>query len=353
VRSQASAGCPGRRSLGGAAITDHDAVASGTGASGTGAPDAGASDPAPATPADPAPAPRWDSRRGWIVTVVLLTAGVIALVAASALLLIALRAADARLDRQDERISEQQKTIDEQERLIDQKETFGEAMQGLLATARQFEGVPVGELVAPGTLRQLAHTAWRHRYDADALKSDVTAVRALAESLSTQLEDARAQQSVNATGSVYESVIDELGGGFVTTSIDAADDLCEADVWGCVLSAEPRAVHIDAADSTQPYMSDWVKTGVAYHEFAHVLQLTNVEQSESALAAFDGDREIMADCFALTYLDGWTLDHRIWVSSTEYWDISVGYGHTCDDRQKQAVRDWYSQLGYRSEPVTQ
>lgn len=301
----------------------------------------------------PDPAPRRARRRGWIITVVLLAAAVVALAVASTLLLVKLQAADAQLDQQDERISELQKTVKEQEGLIDRKETFGAAMEGLLETARQFEGMRVGQLVPHGGLRSLTHSAWRHRHDAELLETDIAEANALTASLGAQLEDARALAAVNATGSVYERVLDELGGGFVTTSIDAADELCQADVWGCVAVAEPREVHIDVVDSTRPFMTDWLKTGVAYHEFAHVLQLTNPEQSESALAAFGGDSEIMADCFALTYLDGWTLDHRIWVSSTSYWDVSVGYRHTCDDAQKQAVRDWYSRLGYRSEPITQ
>ena len=71
------------------------------------------------------------------------------------------------------------------------------------------------------------------------------------------------------------------------------------------------------------------------------------------LEAFGGDSETMADCFALTYLDGWTLDHEIWVSPTQYWDVSIGYGYTCNETQKQAVRDWYASSGSASSAISQ
>jgi hypothetical protein len=100
-------------------------------------------------------------------------------------------------------------------------------------------------------------------------------------------------------------------------------------------------------------MTEWLRTGVAYHEFAHVLQMMNPAPTEQALEHFAGDDETMADCFALTYLDGWTLEHRVWINRHDYWDIDIGYGHVCDDAQKQAVQDWYGTLGFQLEPITQ
>ncbi len=69
--------------------------------------------------------------------------------------------------------------------------------------------------------------------------------------------------------------------------------------------------------TSQPWMTDFIQTGIAYHEFAHVLQFTNPEATDAAVAAFGGDVETMADCYSLTYLLGWTLDHTVWVSSFE------------------------------------
>ena len=100
-------------------------------------------------------------------------------------------------------------------------------------------------------------------------------------------------------------------------------------------------------------MTDWLRTGIAYHEFAHVLQFTNPGPTDTALESFDGDTETMADCFALTYLDGWTLDHTIWINRYRYWEVSIGYGYTCNETQRQVVRDWYGQLGFQSRPITQ
>lgn len=84
-----------------------------------------------------------------------------------------------------------------------------------------------------------------------------------------------------------------------------------------------------------------------------MLQFTNPELTEEAVEAFGGDHETMADCFALTYLAGWTLDHRVYVTRYSWWDVNIGYGYTCNDSQKQVVRDWYTQLGYTSEPISQ
>ncbi|WP_345751394.1 hypothetical protein [Microbacterium rhizophilus] len=301
-------------------------------------------------PAEPVSPPRPRRRTGWIVA---LGIGVIALAVGVALLLLELQSMNARMERQQERIEQQERQIEEQKGLIDRKETFGTAMEELTATAREFEGVGVGGLVPSWQLSYLAESAWRHRYDAAAVERGTDEAIALMAQLSTRLMDARSQASGNSTGSVYEEVVDRLGDGFATTSIDDADRLCGADVLGCVDSAGPRTVHIDAAGAALPYMTDWLKTGIAYHEYAHVLQLTNPAPTESALAAFDGDHEWMADCFALTYLDGWSLDHRVWVSSFQYWDVSVGYGRTCDASQQEVLGDWHSQLGYRSEPVAQ
>lgn len=270
----------------------------------------------------------------------------IALAAGVVLLLLQLQTMQERLDQRDQK-------IEEQKGLIERKETFGAAMQELMTTAERFEPVRIGGLVPQWQLEYLAQTAWRHRYDAAALDGYTQEAGALTEDLASRLAEAESEASANATGSAYESALDALGGGFVTTVIDDADALCGSDVYGCVLSADPQVVHVDSSDISLPYMTDRLKTGIAYHEFAHVLQLTNPEPTETALAAFDGDHETMADCFSLTYLDGWTLDNRVWVDAYQYWDITLGYGLVCDEGQRQVVRDWYEQLGDDIAPVSQ
>jgi hypothetical protein len=88
-----------------------------------------------------------------------------------------------------------------------------------------------------------------------------------------------------------------------------------------------------------------MRTGVAYHEFAHVLQFTNPQPTAEAVTAFGGDMETMADCYALTFLDGWTLDHEVWTTPYEGWEVSVGYGYVCDEAQRQVIREWAAKLG--------
>jgi hypothetical protein len=239
-------------------------------------------------------------------------------------------------------------TIDEQEQIIEQKEIFGAAMGELVDTAAEFDGVLFHDLVPAGRIQSLADRGWTHRWDADALDRDADAASTVTEELRAILT---AAQDLSATGNVsgttYEATIDSLGLGFVDTNVRAdADAFCGGDVLGCVDPEHPYVVHFDATEVGQPYLTSWVQTGIAYHEFAHVLQETNVAATRTAVVAFGGDIETMADCFALTYLPGWTLDHRIWTSSYQYWDLSVGYGYVCDETQRQAVRDWYDSLPY-------
>ncbi|MEX1077545.1 MAG: hypothetical protein WED09_00360 [Homoserinimonas sp.] len=258
-----------------------------------------------------------------------------------------------KLDDANTRIDDQQRQLQEQQELIEKKETFGTAMQDLMDTAGEFNGVLLTSIVPVGRYQVLASRAWGDRWDPRALDRDIADVRAESKDLEDLLSDASAELGTNSSGSTYEAVIDRLGGGYIASVVGDIDTLCEADVLGCVISNDPLTVNFNADENSAPYMSDWLRTGVAYHEYAHVLQLMNPEATEIALESFEGDDETMADCFSLTYLDGWTLDHRIWMNAYDYWDVDIGYGHTCNDVQRQAVRDWYGQLGFQLSPITQ
>ena len=273
----------------------------------------------------------------------------VALAAAIAVLVILF----IRLDGANTRIEKQDGQLEEQRELIEKKETFGAAMKVLMDTAAGFEGVLMTSIVPLDRYEAIAGQAWSHRWDPFQLDGDIADARAATADLDELLSAATVEATTNSTGTTNEAVIDQLGGGYVASVIDDADTLCETDVLACVISNDPYTVHFDAADSSVPYMTDWLRTGLAYHEFAHVLQMTNPAPTETALESFGGDQETMADCFALTYLDGWTLDHTIWVSSYQYWEVSVGYGYTCNDAQRQAVRDWYGQLGVQVRPISQ
>ena len=183
-------------------------------------------------------------------------------------------------------------------------------MQSLQSKAAEFDGNLLTAIVPVDEYEVLASKAWAHRWESFELDGDIAEAQAALQKLTDLQAAAATQVSSNVTGTTNEAVIDSLGGGYVASVVDDADTLCESDVLACVVSDDPYTVHFDAADITLPYMTDFIRTGLAYHEFAHSLQMTNPGPTEVALEAFGGDPETMADCFALTYLDGWKLDHR-------------------------------------------
>lgn len=281
-----------------------------------------------------------------IVTIILL---LLALITAIVFLVIYL----GELSDANDLIDEQKQEIEDQQELIDKKETFGAAMMELLDTASTFEGTLYGTIVPTDSYTLTASRAWTHRWDLADLDEDIATIREDTAELQAIIDAAAIEASTNTTGSVYESVTDSLGQGYVSSLLYDADTFCESDVIACVSDDDPYTVHFDLADNNVEYTNDFIRTGVAYHEFAHVLQITNPELTEVALDSFDGDHEIMADCFALTYLDGWTLEHRVYITSYSWWEVNIGYGYTCDESQRQVVRDWYTQLGYKSAPISQ
>ncbi|MFB9640759.1 hypothetical protein [Agromyces lapidis] len=264
-----------------------------------------------------------------------------------------------QLDAAQNRISEQEQELEQQRELIDEKETFGAAMDALLESTVKFDDVLTASVVPWEDYRRLAVQAWAHRWDADAVASDTRAVEQAAAELDASWNEAQQQAGSNASGSGYEAVIDRLSGGFVSSVVDDAKAICadgddggDRELLACVFNDDPYVVHFDAAADSVPYMNDELRAGIAYHEFAHVLQITNPTATREALPAFDGDGEVMADCFALTFLDGWQLDHRIWTSDYEYWDVNIGYGTACTGAQQQVVRDWHAKLGVELQPVS-
>lgn len=256
-----------------------------------------------------------------------------------------------QLDEARARISDQQQQLDQQRELIEQKQQFGAAMQGVYDTVQPLVGLPYSTLVPWTQYDLLAARAWNHRWKPDGLREDAASARQLAADLTVRVDAAAAQAASNTSGTAWEATIDRLGSGWVTTVIDAGDTACGANAIACVLSADPYTVHVAARAQTDPTMTEWIRTGVAYHEYAHVLQLTNPEATDPAVAAFGGDYEAMADCYALTFLDGWTLDHQVPIDASSYWEVSVGYGYTCVESQRQVIRDWVGGLGLVVQPA--
>lgn len=276
--------------------------------------------------------------------------GALALVAIAAglgILWLAMQLDDARSQITDQRqqITDQQRRIDEQNELIDRKEQFGAAMADLYETVEPLVGLPYATLVPWARVDEFATHAWIHRWNADALARDVADVEAFATDLAARSDAAQAQAAANASGTPWESTLDSLGRGWVSMAVDEGGTPCGADALACVSDADPFTVRVNGATRTDPTMTDWIRTGIAYHEYAHVLQFTNPAATQTALAAFAGDPETMADCYALTFLDGWSLDHDVPIDESSYWQVSVGYGYTCDGGQRQVIRDWVDGLG--------
>jgi len=293
----------------------------------------------PAAASAPPPKPKRRRRIGWIITVTLLS---LAVLGVGALLVLTYL-----------RLQEALTVIEQQNDLIDEKQTFSAAMTDLVAKTTEFDGIKVGALVPQDRLDLLAARGWLNRRDADAMSGVTSDVRAEIASLDGLLTTAAQQAAENSSDTTYEATIDALGGGFVVTAIDNADKLCHDDVLGCVAGDDPYTVHIDKADTKLPYMTSFIRKGLSFHEFAHVLQYTNPVASDEAVKSFKGDYEKMADCFALAYLKGWKLHHTVWVSDFEYYEVDVGYGYTCNSKQKALIREWYEGLGYASQPITQ
>lgn len=340
--------CPERgHTISGSDTPPVDPAASGTPAP---APETSTSDtPSPDAPTTvyvEQPTPR--RRRGWIITVVLLSVALLATGAALTLTLLWLDDTLATVDEQGEQIEEQRD-------LIDKKETFGSAAQDLMETAAQLDGVPFAALVDTRHHQSLIQRGWRHRWDSVALERDIDEVHAATAELADVAAAAKEQASSNESGTFFERTTDALGKGFITTSLNSAIVVCDdGDALGCVSSEDPMVIHYSSDLFREaPYDSNFLREGVAYHEYAHVLQMTNPETTAEAVKAFDGDWETMADCYALTYLKGWKLDHTIWINSYSYWEISVGYGYTCTSSQRAVIRDWVDSVGYTHAPISQ
>lgn len=239
--------------------------------------------------------------------------------------------------------------IDQQRDLIDRKEAFAEAVQDLETRIEPMSGLPFASIVPWDRYERLVARGWEDRWNAEAMDADIRLVERAEQELRDLQSAAALEIATNASGTAWEAILDELGQGYVATRIDDAATTCASETaLGCVVEDEPFVVHLSADSASDPTMTDWIRTGVAYHEFAHVLQFTNPDATDAAMRAFGGDMETMADCYALTFLEGWTLDHVVWTSPDEAWDISIGYGYACDDAQRQVMRDWHAELGVES-----
>ncbi len=290
---------------------------------------------------------------GKLITIILLCISLITVIAFLAVNIIKLSEANDRIADQNRQIEDKNHEIEKQRELIEKKEIFGATMKSLMDTAKTFDGALMGDIVPFESYETIAAQAWDNRWDSAGLTADNETALTYANELQAVRVAADTQASTNTTGSHYETVTDQLGQGYVTSLLDDADTICRRDVLACVKGSDPYTVHFDIADNAKDPYNDWLRTGVAYHEFAHVLQFTNPGPTDIAVESFGGDVETMADCFALTYLDGWTLDHRLRDSHGRQWRINIGYGYTCNASQRQVIVDWYGKLGFHYRSISQ
>ncbi len=313
------------------------------------APSGPAATSTPETPGT-APARRRRPRAGIVALSALLAVTVVA--GGLGFLWVATQLQEARtlIGDQQQQIIDQQRRLDEQQEMIDRKERFGSAMNDLYETIEPLVGLPYATIVPWYRVEDLADRAWIHRRNPAALDQDVVDLQRLTSEISARSSGVREQAASNASGTAWEATLDDLGRGWVSTVFEDATP-CGATALACVSGTEPFTVHVRADTRIDPTMTDWIRTGAAYHEYAHVLQFTNPQATDDALASFGGDVETMADCYALTFLDGWSLDHEVAIDEYSYYEVSVGYGYACDEGQRQVIRDWAGRLGVTRQVV--
>ncbi len=165
--------------------------------------------------------------------------------------------------------------------------------------------------------------------------------------LEQKIADAAAR-STNASGTVSEALIDEAGAGFIDLAWDA-DTACNVssrsdEGWttlGCVKGSDPLMVHLDPSGQSSGSTGQRV---LVLHELAHVYQKADSASAEDYISIttdlleqghFQGSEEMMADCYALTYMNQWTLVFE---------DGEFGYGYVCGDEERRLIREWAAQV---------
>src|SRR5690606_10389596 len=198
--------------------------------------------PPPLLPAAPSPASavprRSAAARGWAIALgillVLALAGVGVLTAFLLPTQAKLDETTTRLEDALEELEERDRRLLEQQEQLDEKQTFGEAMGALMSTAQRFDGVPMAILVDFDRIEELAVSAWLDRHDVTAVREHTASAAALHDRLAALLATAEARLATNASGSVAETLLDELGRGFVETVWGDAGAACESVALGCV-----------------------------------------------------------------------------------------------------------------------
>lgn len=147
---------------------------------------------------------------------------------------------------------------------------------------------------------------------------------------------------VNRSGSVSEGLVDSAGKGFIDLRWDAATACkkskpSEGRTLGCVKGSEPLTIHLLPENA---FHDGWNLRMTVVHELAHVYQQADERAADDgasrtdkllARGLFQKSVEKMADCFALTYYNQWTLTQE---------NYTMGYGYVCNASERQAIRSW-------------
>lgn len=209
--------------------------------------------------------------------------------------------------------------------------------------AARLENSPVAPLVTQSVKFKLLEgrrdNPTMNKYMAEDLAEDAQQFR---KTLQERVIAAEARRA-NASGTLTEAIVDDAGQGYIDINWDAATACSTSErpgrtTTGCV-SENPLGIHI--LPESEMRGGDWGKRIVVLHELAHLYQRTDLDLRPSSVPSesrrlmdqglFQGSGEKMADCYALTYLNEWSLSD----GTTRF-----GYGYVCNESERQAIREW-------------
>lgn len=211
----------------------------------------------------------------------------------------------------------------------------------------QIETNPVAPLVADVVeFRRWEEAVANPGLTDDSIAGYAAKARTARQELEQRIVDAEARRA-NTSGTVTEALADEGRQGFIDIQWDAATACAvsrRADegrtTIGCV-SEDPLAVHLAPEDQLG---GDAGMRQVVLHELNHLYARADSDAKGSAPSAslvlldqgyFQGSSEVFADCYALTYLDLWTLTFE---------GRETGYGYICTADERQLVRAWAAEV---------
>ena len=161
--------------------------------------------------------------RALLVAVVLLATCLLASAAGAGWLLFNLL--EAR-----EQVEQQRDQIERQNDLLRKKQTFAAAMTELQSIVKPLADLPFNSIVPWDEYQQLARYGWLYRHDAARMDRTIEAARDAIEEMRALTAAAVREAQTNASGTVWESTLDRLGRGYITTRFE--DDIGTAEGLG-------------------------------------------------------------------------------------------------------------------------